>query len=364
MNGTQRAGERTWAISRSWVRMTRACCAGGLMVFVFAIVLFSMAGRTLSRGDSLVYVSRVGDQTQLYLLDVVHGARFKLYSVDEVRISDLAWSPDGRNLAFVSCTRLSALPESCDLCVIDEHRDVSILLRGGNLLDPTWSPDGSQIALARCAGEACDIFLVDLVNRTVRNLTNSDAIDRLPVWSPEGHTIAYVSGSDIFVLDVRSGGVRNLTSTPASVYSPAWSPDGRRIAFVSEPGGAHGLYVMNADGSDLYLVAERSDWRIWANSLAWSPDGTALAFIAVHGKHRQIFTVQPDGAELRSLLATTCDHCVEVVMNLAWSPDGQWIAFEGESANRRDIYMVEREGAIVYHLAMTDGDEVFPVWRP
>jgi Tol biopolymer transport system component len=61
---------------------------------------------------------------------------------------------------------------------------------------------------------------------------------------------------------------------------PAWSPDGNRIAFTRcgpnlfGCNGSEAVYLMNADGSGLQLVAAG------ANRPAWSPDGTKLAYAA------------------------------------------------------------------------------------
>ena len=57
------------------------------------------------------------------------------------------------------------------------------------------------------------------------------------------------------------------------VQSPVWSPDGRRIAFVSRRDGK-ALYVMNADGSGLRIVARVEELA----APAWSPDGRRIAF--------------------------------------------------------------------------------------
>ena len=57
------------------------------------------------------------------------------------------------------------------------------------------------------------------------------------------------------------------------VQSPVWSPDGRRIAFVSRRDGK-ALYVMNADGSGLRIVARVGRLA----TPAWSPDGREIAF--------------------------------------------------------------------------------------
>ena len=59
-------------------------------------------------------------------------------------------------------------------------------------------------------------------------------------------------------MNADGSGQRNLTRNPAYDADPAWSPDGRKLAFVSNRDGSYGVYVMNAEGSGLRKLAQRS----------------------------------------------------------------------------------------------------------
>jgi len=51
--------------------------------------------------------------------------------------------------------------------------------------------------------------------------------------------------------------VRQLTDTNnRSNENPAWSPDGEHIAFQSERYGDWEIFVMNADGTDVYSTGQ------------------------------------------------------------------------------------------------------------
>ncbi|HEY7876351.1 MAG TPA: hypothetical protein VIG64_14645, partial [Actinomycetota bacterium] len=118
-----------------------------------------------------------------------------------------------------------------------------------------------------------------------------------PVGAPESHdVIAFTSDrdgdADIYTTVFgEEEGATNLTRNDAPEMSPRWSPDGSKIAFSSHRDGEWGVYVMDADGSNVrQLVSPGVEPE-------WAPDGTAVAFTRPVGKGNetplsQIFVVR------------------------------------------------------------------------
>lgn len=79
----------------------------------------------------------------------------------------------------------------------------------------------------------------------------------------------------IYVINPDGTGGMRLTNHDAWDDEPAWSPDGRRIAFTSTRGGSGAdLYIMNADGTNVMRLTTRAAVR----QPTWSPDGLFIAF--------------------------------------------------------------------------------------
>jgi Tol biopolymer transport system component/C-terminal processing protease CtpA/Prc len=96
-----------------------------------------------------------------------------------------------------------------------------------------------------------------------------------PGISPDGSTIAFVSGGDIWEVPARGGDARLLVSHPATESRPLFSPDGKRLAFTSTRTGGGDVYVLTLATGELTRLTFDD-----ANELVsgWSPDGKAIYF--------------------------------------------------------------------------------------
>ena len=91
------------------------------------------------------------------------------------------------------------------------------------------------------------------------------------------------SDTDIYMAPVgaaqaQSGAPIKLTSSKKPETSPRWSPDGRSIAFLSgRDGKKTQVYLLDRRGGD---AQQLTDYKTGASAIAWSPDSTKLALLA------------------------------------------------------------------------------------
>ncbi|NDJ76003.1 MAG: hypothetical protein GYB65_07065 [Chloroflexi bacterium] len=156
--------------------------------------------------------------------------------------------------------------------------------------------------------------------------------------------------AEIFLYDFATGEETQLTDRPHMDWAPAWSPDGTQIAFHARSAETDdwGIWVMNADGSDLREVAISESLEMLPT---WSPDGSQIAFVSTRGSvqgeflNRDIYvvTLAPDPAS-EIVQRLTSDSAQDIAPD--WSPDGSQIVFSSNRGGSYGLYVVAADAVV------------------
>ncbi len=167
--------------------------------------------------------------------------------------SSPAFSPNGSQIAFMSSQ--SGDPQ---IYLSDANGGglKRITFAAGVSTSPAWNPKtGNQI-----------VFVSDRAGEPVLYLANSDGtnVQKLdmpdmgyvvdPAWSPNGQLLAFSwrrpSGNfDIYIMDIVNRQLVELTRDAGRNERPSWAPDGRHLVFESTRTGTRQIWSMLADGS-------------------------------------------------------------------------------------------------------------------
>lgn len=234
-------------------------------------------------GSRLAFISGAGGKPQIHVRDLASGATGPITNLTESP-SALAWSPDGRSIAFVmrvpadkpALAKPPARPEGAEWAAPVKVID-SVIYRfdGRGYIDPGFS----------------HVFVVPAEGGTARQLTSGDYDHGGPLaWSADGTRIvvsanrgenaAYERNErDLFSVALADGAIVRLTDLPGIESNPAVSPDGRSIAFLR--GDHQGrfswitrLALIDADGGNPRILTDDLDRSV--SDPQWAADGKSL----------------------------------------------------------------------------------------
>jgi Tol biopolymer transport system component len=255
----------------------------------------------------------------------------------------------------------------------DGSEKIGVTDVSGRAKQPVWSPDGERIAFVFSKEDEdhnIDIYLMDQDGSDPVRLTEFESIEVDPTWSPDGTKIAFSSGQDtytdmmqgvvsvfnIFVMAPDGSGVERLTDIEAKNMAPDWSPDGNNLVFQTDRDGNLEIYLMNADGSgQTNLTNDPSDDQ----TPAWSPDGKMIAFTSDRDGNEEIYIMNADGSNLTRLTDDPGRN-----RRPSWSPDGSMIAFYSERDGDFEVYVMAIDGSGLTQLTDHPDFDGFPSWQP
>ena len=263
----------------------------------------------------IAYVTKAGGRYTLRIADADgEGGQVALASAEPI-ISP-AWSPNGRELAYVSFEKQKAVVYTQD--VSSGARRAIADFRGSNSA-PAWSPDGQTLALTLSRDGGSQLFLIDRAGGTPRRLTSSQGIDTEPVFSPDGRSIYFVSdrgGSpQVYRTSVGGGTVERVTFGGTYNISPAISPDGRTLAYISRSGGAFRVNTLELTaGAQPAVLTDSGD----DESPSFAPNGRLIVY-ATRAQGRDVLMTTTLDGKIKARLASSNADVREPV----WGPYGR-----------------------------------------
>lgn len=176
---------------------------------------------------------------------------------------------------------------------------------------PSWSPDNRFIAYQSDRdSDTYHIYVMDVDGKNSRALTKGSADDRHPVWTPDGKSILFDSfdgkSREIWMVNVSDGSLKQLTHLGGLSNFPSVSPDQQRIAFYLYQDYELNIWTGKIDGTDLKALttglasAKNNQCTFACHYVGWSPDGRTLAYSA--GELDSIFIMPSEGGTPKAVV--------------------------------------------------------------
>ena len=205
----------------------------------------------------------------------------------------------------------------------------------------------------------------------------------IPLWlrdvqvSPDGTAIAFCYKGDIYTVSTQGGTAKQLTTQASYECNPVWSPDGHRIAFASDRDGNFDIYVMSAQGGAAKKLTKHSASELPS---AFTPDGKCVVFSASiqdpaqsalfpSGVMTELYKVSVEGGRSQQILATPAEA-------VCYIKDGQSFLYQDRkgledewrkhhtSSVTRDIWLYDAKSGKHTNLTNIGGEDRDPSLAP
>ncbi|MFN2475037.1 MAG: prolyl oligopeptidase family serine peptidase, partial [Chthoniobacterales bacterium] len=298
-------------------------------------------------GTRLIWTSKATDPTQIWMCNFtpdsggLDGEPHQVTNISTGADGGI-WSPDGKNIIFVS----SVYPDAKDDAE-NKRRDEEItnskvkakIFTG--LLYRHWT-GFTENKRSHLFVVSTDTAITDEnAASTARDITPGDhdvppfnlGGQDMYAISPDGQEVAYTSNIDeveaistnneVFLVPIAGGTPKKISNSPGNDNTPVYSPDGKYIAYRSMARGG-----FEADKQSLILFERQSGqsrnataaWDRSVGDLVWAPDSKALYFSAEDHGDAPIWALPLDAKQPTEIARV---HAGDLV----FSPDGKGLYF-------------------------------------
>jgi TolB protein len=268
-------------------------------------------------------------------------------------------------LAYITVIRDKKGGSVYQLAISDsDGYNEQILLKSANpILRPAWSPDGKQLAYVSYSTGRPQIYIQNIYSKQTQRLTNFPGSNLSPAWAPDGRHMAMAlskdGNSEIYIMDLLTRQLYRVTHNYAVDIEPTWTPDGRNLIFTSDRGGKAQLYRVPVSetgplGQPVRITFDGSE-NMRADE---SPDGKLLAMVNNTDGRYRIAVLDSETEQLSILSNGYFDE------SPSFAPNGSMIIYATQIGGKGALAVVSADGRASQKLRFLQGEVRQPAWSP
>ncbi|MCC6349551.1 MAG: serine/threonine-protein kinase [Candidatus Eisenbacteria bacterium] len=303
-------------------------------------------------GDRIAFLAGTSDSSgaraQLMLARSDGTARRELWSVGSVILANPRWSPDGRSIALI----LSGSQNNPGtLAIVDVGKGTVRRFaspNGGVFSSPAWDGSGHGIivaegegTLAVTRGAAARLFRFDVRSGRFQLLGWLNEYPTMLDLLPDGRLVlsSLLVRQNLREVALSSRGGENgrwLTAGMAMDRQPVYAPDGRSVVFSSNRGGTLDLWELSLARGEMHRVTDdpADDW-----DPVVTRDGESIFWSSNRSGAFEVWSARRDGSSPRQVSRDSLD-----AENPGVSPDGRWIIYSSSNVAKSGLWRVGTDG--------------------
>jgi len=219
-------------------------------------------------GKRIAYVTSLGE---LWIINVADGKSFKVPLA--IPAFQPKFSKSGKRILFMSPR--DVFHDDTDIWSVDiDGKNLKLITkRPWAQTDPAWLPAQDEILYVDSPEIMGDeICKINLKTGDIIRLTTNKSNDIQPSCLANGESIVYASNAggnyDIWLMDKFGQNPRNLTNDPSHNVMPMPSPDGSRVYFLSDRRGYLQIFSIDLKTNELKQITsdetDKKDFTVYA----------------------------------------------------------------------------------------------------
>lgn len=299
-----------------------------------------------------------GGNRELYKMDA-DGSNVHRLTYNKGFDTATDWVDD--KIYFYNLVKVSDARMVGNIYVMDEDGSNKVLLKsveqdGGR---PNVSPDGQKILYERKDLESGETYMytMDMDGTNETRILDQPGLD--PVWSPDGSKVVFGATWDgydgIYVMDADGTNIKPVSDAQdAPAYFHDWDPDGEHVVYDASRHGISDIMRVNITTMEKENLTKQGDYK-------WSPTWAKgkLAFESKQDANAEIYLVPAEGQDPINLTNNPASD-----QQPSMSPDGKKVVFMSDRDGNPELYVLDIKKDRLTRLTENEAADLEPSWSP